>query len=46
MGRVGRAASRGRRGHALYAKLGYAEGAPFNDGPYADHWFSKDLTAR
>ncbi|MFE6965480.1 GNAT family N-acetyltransferase [Agromyces sp. NPDC057679] len=29
---------------ALYAKLGYAEVAPFNESPYAEHWFSKDLT--
>ncbi|MDF0512359.1 GNAT family N-acetyltransferase [Agromyces sp. H3Y2-19a] len=28
---------------ALYAKLGYAEVEPFNDSPYADHWFAKDL---
>jgi GNAT superfamily N-acetyltransferase len=28
---------------ALYAKHGYAEVAAFNDSPYADHWFSKDL---
>ncbi|MFF2271759.1 GNAT family N-acetyltransferase [Agromyces sp. NPDC058136] len=31
---------------ALYAKLGYAEVAPFNDSPYAEHWFAKDLTTR
>ncbi|HEY1105570.1 MAG TPA: GNAT family N-acetyltransferase [Agromyces sp.] len=29
---------------ALYAKLGYAEVEPFNDEPYAQHWFAKDLT--
>ncbi|MDF4253950.1 GNAT family N-acetyltransferase [Streptomyces sp. WMMB303] len=28
----------------LYARLGYAEIAPFNDSPYADHWFGKQLT--
>lgn len=31
---------------ALYAKLGYAEVEPFNHGPYAEHWFAKDLAAR
>lgn len=29
----------------LYARLGYAEVAPFNDGPYADHWLAKDITS-
>ncbi|MEV5493048.1 GNAT family N-acetyltransferase [Streptomyces bobili] len=29
---------------ALYARLGYREGARHNDEPYAEHWFSKDLT--
>ncbi|MGZ4167455.1 MAG: GNAT family N-acetyltransferase [Solirubrobacteraceae bacterium] len=28
---------------ALYARLGYREVAPFNDGPYAEHWFEKAL---
>ncbi|OEV00738.1 MULTISPECIES: GNAT family N-acetyltransferase [Streptomyces] len=28
----------------LYARLGYEEIAPFNDSPYADHWFGKQLT--
>jgi len=28
---------------ALYKSAGYAEVAAFNDEPYADHWFSKDL---
>lgn len=28
---------------ALYAGLGYREVAPFNDSPYADHWFEKQL---
>jgi ribosomal protein S18 acetylase RimI-like enzyme len=29
---------------AMYAALGYREVAPFNDGPYADHWFEKRLS--
>jgi DNA-binding MarR family transcriptional regulator/GNAT superfamily N-acetyltransferase len=28
---------------ALYRKEGYAEVAPFNDEPYAHHWFEKKL---
>ena len=28
---------------ALYKSAGYTEVAAFNDEPYADHWFSKDL---
>lgn len=28
---------------ALYARLGYAEITPFNDAPYAERWFGKDL---
>lgn len=28
---------------ALYAAAGYEEVAPFNDDPYADHWFQKRL---
>ncbi|WP_217252369.1 GNAT family N-acetyltransferase [Streptomyces sp. AC602_WCS936] len=28
---------------ALYARLGYAETEPYNDGPYAEHWFTKPL---
>ncbi|MGZ4310719.1 MAG: GNAT family N-acetyltransferase [Solirubrobacteraceae bacterium] len=28
---------------ALYARLGYREVAPFNDGPYSEHWFEKAL---
>jgi ribosomal protein S18 acetylase RimI-like enzyme len=28
---------------ALYARLGYREVEPFNDGPYAEHWFEKAL---
>ncbi|RPF21005.1 GNAT family N-acetyltransferase [Myceligenerans xiligouense] len=27
----------------LYARLGYAETEAYNDAPYAEHWFSKDL---
>jgi ribosomal protein S18 acetylase RimI-like enzyme len=29
----------------LYRRHGYAEVAPFNDEPYAEHWFAKRLTA-
>ena len=28
----------------LYCKAGFAEVAPFNDEPYAHHWFEKTLT--
>jgi len=28
---------------ALYRSSGYVEVAPFNDEPYADHWFAKEL---
>ncbi len=28
---------------ALYRSAGYAEVAPFNDEPFADHWFEKQL---
>ena len=28
---------------AMYRKLGYVEVEPFNDEPYAHHWFQKDL---
>ncbi|WUV15706.1 GNAT family N-acetyltransferase [Streptomyces sp. NBC_01485] len=28
---------------ALYARLGYAETGPYNDDPYAEHWFAKPL---
>jgi ribosomal protein S18 acetylase RimI-like enzyme len=28
---------------ALYARLGYREVAPFNQDPYAEHWFEKAL---
>jgi GNAT superfamily N-acetyltransferase len=28
---------------AMYRKAGYREVAPFNDEPYADHWFEKSL---
>lgn len=27
----------------LYARHGYAETAPHNDDPYAEHWFAKSL---
>jgi ribosomal protein S18 acetylase RimI-like enzyme len=27
----------------LYRSSGYREVAPFNDEPYAHHWFEKDL---
>jgi GNAT superfamily N-acetyltransferase len=27
----------------MYRKLGYREIAPYNDNPYADHWFEKVL---
>jgi ribosomal protein S18 acetylase RimI-like enzyme len=29
---------------ALYRRAGYREVAPFNDEPYAHHWFEKSLT--
>ena len=29
--------------HALYRKEGFREIARFNDNPYADHWFEKQL---
>jgi DNA-binding MarR family transcriptional regulator/GNAT superfamily N-acetyltransferase len=29
---------------ALYASTGWVEVAPFNDEPFADHWFEKALT--
>ena len=29
----------------MYQSSGYREVAPFNDEPYADHWFEKPLTA-
>jgi len=28
---------------AMYGKLGYREIAPYNDNPYAHHWFEKRL---
>ena len=28
----------------MYQTSGYREVAPFNDEPYADHWFEKALT--
>lgn len=30
---------------ALYLRAGYSEVPPFNDNPYADHWFEKPLDA-
>jgi len=30
----------------LYRSAGYVEVAPFNDEPYAHHWFEKDLDPR
>ncbi|MFF8968331.1 GNAT family N-acetyltransferase [Streptomyces sp. NPDC014995] len=27
----------------LYARLGYTETEAYNDDPYAEHWFAKDL---
>jgi DNA-binding MarR family transcriptional regulator/GNAT superfamily N-acetyltransferase len=33
-----------RAATALYRSSGYVEVAPFNDEPYADHWFEKRLT--
>ncbi len=32
-----------REAISLYASAGYREVAPFNDEPYADHWFQKAL---
>jgi DNA-binding MarR family transcriptional regulator len=32
-----------REAVALYTSAGYREVAPFNDEPYADHWFAKAL---
>jgi ribosomal protein S18 acetylase RimI-like enzyme len=29
---------------SLYRTSGYSEVAPFNDDPYAHHWFEKALT--
>lgn len=28
----------------MYRTSGYREVAPFNDEPYADHWFEKNLS--
>jgi len=33
-----------REAIALYTSAGYREVPPFNDEPYADHWFEKSLT--
>lgn len=32
--------------HALYRRQGFVETARYNDNPYADYWFEKDLTAK
>jgi hypothetical protein len=32
-----------RAATALYRSSGYVEVEPFNDEPYADHWFEKRL---
>lgn len=32
-----------KEAHALYRREGYAEIDRFNDNPYANHWFAKDL---
>ncbi len=32
-----------KEAHALYRKCGFIEVAPFNDEPYAHHWFEKPL---
>lgn len=29
----------------MYLRMGYREIAPYNDNPYADHWFEKTLPA-
>jgi ribosomal protein S18 acetylase RimI-like enzyme len=31
---------------ALYRSSGYVEVEPFNDEPYAHHWFEKDFTEK
>ena len=31
---------------SLYRSAGYVEVDPFNDEPYAHHWFEKDLSPR
>ncbi len=31
---------------SLYARQGFHEVSPFNDGPYADHWYEKTLGLR
>jgi ribosomal protein S18 acetylase RimI-like enzyme len=31
---------------AMYRRSGYREIEPFNDEPYAHHWFEKRLSAR
>ena len=32
-----------REAIALYRRSGYVEVEPFNDEPYAQHWFTKNL---
>jgi ribosomal protein S18 acetylase RimI-like enzyme len=32
-----------REAISLYTSAGYREVAPFNDEPYADHWYEKEL---
>jgi ribosomal protein S18 acetylase RimI-like enzyme len=32
-----------KEAQALYRREGYQEVAPFNDEPYAHHWFEKKL---
>ena len=32
--------------HALYRRQGFVETARYNDNPYADYWFEKDLPAK
>jgi hypothetical protein len=31
---------------AMYRSSGYREVSPFNDEPYANHWFEKQLAPR
>ena len=35
-----------REAIGLYTSAGYREVPPFNDEPYADHWFEKARLAR
>ena len=36
-------AEQARKGEALYRQESYQEVEPFNDEPYAHHWFEKRL---